>query len=173
MASRWVWRFDGTLQCGFGEEQPLDEARAQLATVIGERNILAGEKRQAPVMLPQVCGAPTGRANAFELTEFGFWLLVPGIIGPIGFRPWEDAPAELMDGGEVPFPFFAKGRDTQAIKKVGFAGVSGSGDPTQIDELFGRECRVYNLGDPLTMDYRPERFNIGLKDGRISELWFG
>src|SRR5438270_631682 len=72
--SPWVWRHDGTLQCGLGSEETLDEARAQLETVIGAANVIQGEKRHLPGLIIQLCGAPTGQVNAFELTPAGFLL---------------------------------------------------------------------------------------------------
>jgi hypothetical protein len=82
--------------------------------------VVQGEKRHLPGLIIQLCGAPTGQVNAFELTLAGFWLLFHGI----GFRPW-------------------------------------------VDE------NLAETGDPLTEDYRPDRFNIGTEGGRIKELWFG
>ena len=175
MANRWVWRHDGTLQCGMGQEEMLDEAREQLATIIGDDDIVSGEKRTLPSMIITLCGAPTGQVNAFELTESGFWLLFHGIVGPIGFRPWQDELPGKSVGGEVPFPSSLAARElTDTIKRVSIAGTrGGGGGPTAIDELYGRLCRVYNVGDELTKDHLPERFNVGLVRGRIKELWFG
>jgi hypothetical protein len=53
-----------------------------------------------------------------------------------------------------------------ALTQVGSA-------PTQISELIGRKCRVYNEGDMYTLDYLPQRVNIVLRDARISKVWFG
>lgn len=172
--SPWVWRHDGTLQCGLGSEQTLDEARAQLEAVIGADNVIGGEKRQLPGPVIALCGAATGQVNAFQLTPHGFWLLFHGIVGPIGFRPWmdeaADAQAMTADGGVDIFPWqsLASVKDQQ-LKLVG----TGGGAPCCIEDLYGRLCRVYNVGDPLTEDYRPERFNVGLVNDRIKELWFG
>lgn len=167
MASNWVWRHDGTLQCGLGQEETLDEARAALATVIGADAILNAEKRTLPGAVITLCGAPTGQVNAFELTDDGYWLLFHGIVGPIGFRPWRDAlpSSRLLAGSEGNYAAAAAVPQGQAIRLV-----DGSGS---LDRLIGRRCRVYQVGDPLTEDYWPERINIGLIDGRIAELWFG
>ncbi|WP_194954896.1 hypothetical protein [Sphingopyxis solisilvae] len=170
MSNLWVWRHDGSLQCGLGEEEPLAEAQAQLATIIGAHNIVKGEKRQAPVMVIALCGAPTGQANAFELTEEGYYLLFHGFPGPIGFRPWIEPPA-AKSGGASLAATFARGDGAQdrELRIVG----SFSGDPTLIRELYGRPCRVYNIGDAITLDLRRNRFNVGLEEGRIKDLWFG
>ena len=169
--SPWVWRHDGTLQCSMGSEETLDEARAQLEAVIGPDNVIAGEKRQLPGRVIQLCGAPTGQVNAFQLTPWGFRDLFRGIAGPIGFRPWdEDTDAMVEDGGVDIFPWSS----LESVKQQQLSLVGTSkGDPCCIKDLYGRMCRAYNVGDPLTEDYRPERFNVGLENGRIKELWFG
>ena len=166
----WVWRHDGTLQCGLGAEETLQEAREQLATVIGATNILDGEKRTLPGVFPQVCGAPTGQVNAFKLTPAGFWVLFHGIVGPIGFRPWLDENMVVEGGGVDILPFKALGAAQE--NNLSLVG-AGKADPCCIQELYGHRCRAYNVGDPLTDDYRPDRFNVGLEGGRIKELWFG
>lgn len=179
MTSTWVWRHDGTLQCGFGVEQTLDEAREELATIIGGDNILNGEKRTLPGPIIQVCGAPTGQVNAFELTELGFWLLIHGTIGPIGFRPWVDGdPDRLLAGSEGNYAarLLSGSEGNYAVKTpegkaVGFPGHGGT--PATIHDLYGRICRVYNVGDALTKDFIERRVNIGLVRGRVAEIWFG
>jgi hypothetical protein len=179
MTSNWVWRHDGTLQCGFGVEETLDEARAALAAIIGDENILNGEKRTLPGPIFQLCGAPTRQVNAFELTDPGFWLLFHGFVGPIGFRPWIDADVErLLAGSEGSYAarLLAGSEGNYAVKApegkaVGFPGHGGK--PATIEDLYGRICRVYNVGDALTKDYIEHRVNIGLVRGRVAEIWFG
>ena len=172
--SPWVWRHDGTLQCGMGSEETVEEARAQLEAVIGAANVIAGEKRQLPGRIIQICGAPTGQVNAFQLTPWGFWLLFHGIAGPIGFRPWVEesiaGDAMIADGGVDILPW--KSLESVKQQQLSLVGTS-KGNPCCIENLYGRLCRVYNVGDPLTEDYRPERFNVGLENDRIKELWFG
>jgi hypothetical protein len=168
--SPWVWRHDGTLQCGLGSEETLDEARAQLETVIGGAKVVQGEKRHLPGAIIQLCGAPTGEVNAFELTPSGFWLLFHGIVGPIGFRPWVDENLAAMGGGVdiLPFNKLASVQDNH-LRLVG----TGVARPCCIQDLYGHTFRGYKVGDPLTDDYRPARFNVGTEGGRIKELWFG
>ena len=83
MATHWVCKADGTVQCQENPEIPLEVMRAQLAAVIGDKEILRAEKRSHIVI--RLCGFPTGRVNAYELTEHGYWLLTHGFIGPMGF----------------------------------------------------------------------------------------
>lgn len=191
MTSAWVWRHDGTLQCDFGVEETLDEARAALAAIIGSENILNGEKRTLPGPVIALCGAPTGQVNAFELTELGFWLLFHGFVGPIGFRPWVDGDADrLLAGSEGSYaarlaagsegnfvPRLLAGSEGSYVvrvpdgKTIGLPG--GGGTPTTIAELYGRPCRVYTVGDMITDDYIERRVNIGLVSGRIAAIWYG
>ena len=168
----WVWRRDGTLQCGQGHEETLKEARDQLATIIGPSSIVSEEKRTLPGVIISMCGAPTGEVNAFELTPSGFWLLFNGFVGPIGFSPWVDESLALDAGGEVPFPFQSVASAGLGESTIALAG-SGAGQPTAIAELYGHLVRCYRVGDPLTEDYRPSRFNVGTINGRIAEMWFG
>jgi len=170
VSTTWVWRHDGTLQCGQGTEETLQEAREQLGAIIGAANILQGEKRRLPGMILQICGAPTGSVNAFELTPAGFWILFHGIVGPIGFRPWMDEDMVVEGGGVDVWPFTALSEVQE--NRLSLVGPSKT-DPCCIQELYGHLCRAYKVGDPLTDDYRPERFNVGLEGGRIKELWFG
>ena len=169
----WVWRHDGTLQCSGAAGESLQEAREQLETVIGAQNVVRGEKRKLPGVIIAMCGASTGQVNAFELTPYGFWLLFHGIVGPIEFRPWvATVPVQMHGngGGQLAFDGLAQAKLDK--ENVAFVGVAAGG-PSAIDQLYGRKCRVYNVGDALTDDYLPERFNIGLVAGRIREMWFG
>jgi len=59
-----------------------------------------------------------------------------------------------------------------AKQRIGIVG-EAKHDPCCIIELYGRRCRVYEIGDGLTEDWVPERFNVGLENERIKELWFG
>ena len=169
MSGKWVWRADGTLQCGMGREELLGEARRQLAAILGEDAILSAEKRTLPGVIITPCGAPTGRVNAFELTEEGFWLLFHGFAGPIGFRPWVEPPIRAAS---------SKAAGSSTLDAAGFQGVSivgsrGGAVPCQIAELYGRMCQVYDVGVPLNTNFFADRFNVGLERGRIRELWFG
>lgn len=173
--SHWVWRHDGTLQCELGAEEPLEEAEAQLAAIIGAEAIVDRGKRNLPVPVPALCGAPTGQVNTFKLTADGYCRLFTGVPGAIGFAPWPDPDpdAGATPAGPLPFGALAAadllgGRDVAIVRSGPDARAPALGD------LYGRPCRVYRLGDALTKDRVPGRANIGLTgDGRIAELWFG
>ena len=173
MTGNWVWRHDGTLQCGLGNEESLDEARSQLGAIIGDNHILAAEKRDLSSALITLCGAPTGRVNAFELTAEGYYLLFHGFPGSIGFAPWIDA--QTMDRTAGQFAALSTdGGDDGATATIVGPSHGGDSNPTSIHQLYGRVCRVYRVGDALTKDLVPGRFNIGLSNtGRAQELWFG
>jgi hypothetical protein len=61
--TEWIYKYDGSLQCSQGNETSLEQAAQQLEGI----PILAQEKRTDTLMRVQVCGQPTGRANAFKI----------------------------------------------------------------------------------------------------------
>src|SRR5690606_38560620 len=61
--TEWIYKYDGSLQCSQGNETSLEQAAQQLEGI----EILAQEKRTDTLMRVQVCGQPTGRANAFKI----------------------------------------------------------------------------------------------------------
>lgn len=61
--AEWIYKYDGSLQCSQGNETSLEQAAQQLEGI----EILAQEKRTDTLMRVQVCGQPTGRANAFKI----------------------------------------------------------------------------------------------------------
>ena len=169
----WVWRHNGSIQCESWPGQPLEEAREQLAALIGEENILEAEERELPCIIPRVCGIPTGRVNACLVTVQGYLLLIHGFPGPRGWRAWTDECPD--DWAGAPFAALASTADlTGKDEQPRALGIGGGGNPRDIDDLYGRRCRCYTQGDPLTKDFVPERVNIGLNQrGRIVEIWFG
>jgi hypothetical protein len=170
MATHWVCKADGTIQCQENPEIPLDVMRAQLAAVIGDKEILRAEKRSHIVI--RLCGFPTGRVNAYELTEHGYWLLTHGFIGPMGFAlcDFPAAAAAASDSRSAE-------RDdvstlVEALRSARLTSVGST--PILVRDLIGRPLRVYKAGDALTMDLIPERVNIRVDDSRrIAEIWYG
>lgn len=184
MASVWVYKLDGTLQCDMGKEISLEQGKKELATLIGAKSILAAEKRHVPLMFPDLCGAPTGNANVYEITEEGLYILFHGFVGPMGFALWSWgtpkrlSKAKLAEDRPVPWPWSKLAKDG-AEPDAMFANLISSltqvgTHPTEIVDLIGRRCRCYKQGDPLTMDFMPERVNVELNDGgTIHRIWFG
>lgn len=74
--SVFVYKYDGTKQCGEGQEVSLDAMSKQLQNI----KILSMTKKNDGMMRIQVCGAPTGQANVYEIEtenlkkakDFGF-----------------------------------------------------------------------------------------------------
>ncbi|MGU3420762.1 hypothetical protein [Methylobacterium sp. D54C] len=180
----WVYRENGTLQChpeirGIS----LEELKGQLGKIAGAENILSQEERTLPVMIPAVCGAMTGRVNAYELNEMGTYMLFHGFVGPMGFKPWIwSNPNQSMAfaSGEDPFAY-NRLLHTDDHDKMGNAflniistATSAGTQPTTIAELSGRLSRYYKQGDMITLDYRPERVNTEVNDSHtIQRIWFG
>src|SRR5712664_557512 len=62
-----VFRYDGSLQCGMGQAVPLDEMAKELTAV--NIKVLSREKRVVSGLIIALCGAPTGRANVYEIAH--------------------------------------------------------------------------------------------------------
>lgn len=181
MANVWVYKDDGTLQCGMGQEVPLQAMEEQLRSI--GVTPLSSEKRTLCAFIPAVCGAPTGKVNAFEISEQDAELLFEGFVGSLGFKLWtcdRQDERSLAAGSFVPWPWTSliKGRqDTipaNTLLQAFTRATSSTSNPVLIRELVGYTCRVYKQGDALTKDYRHDRTNVELtEDGRISDVWFG
>ena len=84
MSTIWVCKHDGTIQCNDDSvEITLEEMREQLELIIGASNVLNMKKKEYPTI--QQCDTPTGKMNAYEITEQGWYILNHGIVGPVGF----------------------------------------------------------------------------------------
>ena len=60
-----VFKYDGSKQCGEGKEITLDAMSRQLQDI----KIISMSKKHDGMMRIQVCGAPTGHANVYEISE--------------------------------------------------------------------------------------------------------
>lgn len=160
----WVCKPDGAIQCQDIAPISLDEMRKQLALIVGDDNILAQEKRY--VIVPELCGIPAGSLNAYELNAFGYYVLVHGFVGRRGFldcREGRAVKAETVHDGPVDF----------ASALAATSATSAASHPVLVRELIGTVVRVYQVGDAITKDFRPERTNIVTDEGRIADIWFG
>lgn len=192
MENSWVYKADGTLQCGLGHEISLKQMRGELAALVGAKNILAEEKRRVPEFFPQVCGAPTGQVNAYELTAEGTYVLFHGIVGPSGFRLWlwpkpgtatpsakKGRSVQAKDNRDVPWPLSGlQGKDRdfpqKAVKHMLDHVQSVEHNPVLIRELIGYFCRVIAPGDMVTDDFVSNRVNIRIDEHRrIISIYFG
>ncbi|MFN8945806.1 MAG: hypothetical protein ACK5WZ_14410 [Pseudobdellovibrionaceae bacterium] len=74
-----VAKLDGTLQCNQGKQIPLAEMAKQLAgiQIFSEKNLNDG------LMRIQVCGAPTGQNNVYEIPKSE----LKKAVG-LGFKEW-------------------------------------------------------------------------------------
>ena len=59
----WVYKYDGSLQCGGGEVRALEDMEKELAGL----KIFSSEKRSDTLLRAQMCGAFTGIANRYEI----------------------------------------------------------------------------------------------------------
>ena len=60
-----VYKYDGSLQCAMGKAIPLDAMAKELTSTGVE--VLSSESKPDGLMHIQVCGQPTGMANAFTI----------------------------------------------------------------------------------------------------------
>lgn len=81
-----VYRPDGSLQCGLGRARTLREDQEVLAGLGG--HAISAEKRTIPVFIPQICGAPTGRANTYVIKSAEWEIILKSFVGPAGFAEW-------------------------------------------------------------------------------------
>lgn len=63
----WVQKPDGSLQCGMGGAESLEEGARKLKEAGVETH--ASEKRNDGQMRIQLCGSPTGDHNAYRISE--------------------------------------------------------------------------------------------------------
>lgn len=165
MANHWVCKPDGAIQCQEIAPVSLEEMRKQLALIVGDENIVAQTKKH--VIVPQLCGLPAGSLNAYELNAFGYYVLVHGFVGRMGFGDCDVKAPSLTAAtvGEVPIDF--------ATALAATSATSAGANPVLVRELIGHVVRVYEQGDAITKDYRPERVNVVTGAGRIADIWFG
>lgn len=157
MKNVWVYKFDGTIQCmPEVQETSLEKMREELASLIGDKNILSMEKGQRQVI--QLCNFPTGKINCYEITQEGWSLLETGIRGPCGFERMDHGPKEA-DGN---------------VNLGRLIGSLTALNPNSVQDLVGHPLRTYKTGDLITYDWRPNRCNIELDDSHsIVKVWFG
>lgn len=74
-----VYKPDGTLQCNQGKQIPMAEMAKQLAGI----QIFSQENLSDGMMRIQVCGAPTGQSNVYEIPK----VELKKAIG-LGFKEW-------------------------------------------------------------------------------------
>jgi len=121
----WVYRPDGTLQCGQGQEESLEKSKQALEK-LGAK-VEASEKRDLPVFIITLCGAPTGKVNAHRISAKDWEKVKSGFVGPNGFEVWpyDSKTAEVFKydgtlqcgmGKEVPLAEMAKELTGAGIK---------------------------------------------------------
>jgi hypothetical protein len=58
-----IYKYDGSLQCGQGKKISLEEMQKELQGI----SVYSSKNQPDGLMRTQVCGAPTGRANVYEI----------------------------------------------------------------------------------------------------------
>ncbi len=75
----FVFKYDGSLQCGQGQAIPIAEMAKQLDGI----KIYSQVNRGDGLMHIQVCGSTTGQANVYEIAETDLDKAIKK-----GFKPW-------------------------------------------------------------------------------------
>ena len=60
-----VYKPDGSLQCGQGKAIPVGEMKNELKDI----SVFASENKADGLMHMQMCGAPTGKHNVYEINR--------------------------------------------------------------------------------------------------------
>jgi hypothetical protein len=120
-----VYRLDGSLQCGMGSARSLADDQKDLE-LLGAK-VISAEKKLLPVRVSNVCGAPTGRANTYVITESDWHKIRRSFVGPSKFGRWifdsktavvykYDGTLQCGEGTEVPLDVMAKELTGAGIK---------------------------------------------------------
>ena len=75
----FVFKSDGSLQCGMGQRVPLKE----MAKELGDIKIYSSSNKHDGMMHIQVCGSSTGQVNIYEIAEANLKQAISR-----GFKPW-------------------------------------------------------------------------------------
>lgn len=160
-----VYKADGTVQCEAGAAVPLEHHAGELRK-LGASRICGQANVDGPSPTLTVCGAPTGRVNAFAIPRPDWTAITAGIVGTLGFRLWQGAPyPDLKVDGDCRI---APGSAPAS------RGIPLCAGPVLLREIIGHPGRCYRQGDALSDDFVPDRVNIEHDgSGRISDVWMG
>ena len=75
----FVYKADGSLQCGQGEKTEIAAMRKDLGNI----EVFSSENKHDGMMRVQVCGAPTGYSHVFEISKSDLEAAVK-----LGFKKW-------------------------------------------------------------------------------------
>jgi hypothetical protein len=75
----FVYKPDGSQQCGMGEKMDLIDMKKQL----GKIEVFSQESKHDGMMRIQVCGQPTGQCNVYEIAQKDLEQAIK-----LGFKKW-------------------------------------------------------------------------------------
>lgn len=75
----FVYKPDGTLQCGQGQKIEPNEMKKQLGSI----EVFSGENKHDGLMRVQMCGHPTGQCNVFQIKASDLEQALK-----LGFKKW-------------------------------------------------------------------------------------
>lgn len=160
-----VHKADGTFHCEARQPIPVEHHAGELRK-LGASKICGQGNVKGPGPNSTVCGAPTGRVNAFAILESDWETIASGTVGTLGFHLWQGAPFPDLKV-EQSYRY-----STKPVK--GMQAVSITLLPVLLREIIGRPGRCYGQGEVLSDDFVPDRINIEHDEfGRISDVWVG
>lgn len=75
----FVYKPDGTLQCGQGSRTTVEDMKKELGAI----QVFSSENKSDGMMRIQVCGAPTGMCNVYEIDQKDLEAALK-----LGFKKW-------------------------------------------------------------------------------------
>ncbi len=75
----YVYKADGSLQCGQGKKIELNEMKKQLDSI----EVFSADNKHDGLMRVQMCGQPTGNCNVYEVKASDLDLAIK-----LGFKKW-------------------------------------------------------------------------------------
>ena len=76
----FVYKNDGSLQCGVSQAIPIDE----MAKELGDIKVYSSANKHDGMMHIQVCGSSTGQVNVYEIAKSDLKKALSK-----GFKPWQ------------------------------------------------------------------------------------
>ncbi|TIX44666.1 MAG: hypothetical protein E5W81_01725 [Mesorhizobium sp.] len=99
-----VYKYDGTLQCGLGQEIPLAEMAQELLDA--GVSVISSRKSSDGLLHIEVCGALTGQINVYEIATPDLYKALQLGFAPLASIPASDSTVAIFgDGHPLPWPF--------------------------------------------------------------------
>lgn len=164
MVNYWVCKFDGVIQCQEMMLISFDMMCMLFVLIVGDVNIIVQVKKYVIVFM--MCGILVGLLNVYELIVVGYYILVYGFVGCMGFVDCFVIVVVVEFGvGEGLIDYVM----VLVVMKVMLVGMY----LVLVCELIGCVVCVYEEGLIIMKDFVMDCINIVMKGGWIVDIWFG